>query len=110
MSPMLRFPRLASVLVLAALAGPVGAVILGGNEARAEVVDDTITVGTELVATADVTLHKAEISKGSHVSVTKVTMRDGHVDAVSVALADGHVVKVTLGTVRSYFRPTTDSE
>ena len=30
-----------------------------------------------LVATADVSLHKAEIAKGAHVSVTKLVLRDG---------------------------------
>ena len=64
----------------------------------------SIEVGTELQATTDVTLHRAEIAKGSRVSVTKVLVHGGRVDGLSVALADGHVVKVTLEQVHSYFR------
>ncbi len=64
----------------------------GANEAA-------IDVGTELMATSDVTLHRAEIAKGSKVSVTKV-----QVDGLNVALADGHVVKVTMAQVHTYFR------
>lgn len=75
---------------------------LGTAVARAD--DDAIAVGTELVATSDVSLHKAEIAKGSHVSVTKLRVHEGRVDELDVALADGHVVKVTMTTVRSYFR------
>jgi hypothetical protein len=100
---MTRMSRALAAVALLALAAPVVDAAAGWNEARAEAQDD-IAVGTELVATADVTLHKAEISKGSHVSVTQLNVHDGRVDAVSVALADGHVVKVTMGTVRSYFR------
>src|SRR4051794_640658 len=91
---MLRRSRLPLALLLAALVGPAAGVLMGGNEARAEQAPEDIAVGTELVATADVTLHQAEISKGSRVSVTKLLKRDGHVDGLSVALADGHVVKV----------------
>lgn len=63
-----------------------------------------IAVGTELQATSDVTLHRAEIAKGSKVAVTRVLKRAGRVDGVSVALADGHVVKMTLAQVRAFFR------
>lgn len=99
-----RMPTIAAWIALAALAAPVVDATVGWNAALAGEAADDIAVGTELVATADVSLHKAEICKGSHVSVTKVSVHDGRVDGVSVALADGHVVKVTMGTVRSYFR------
>jgi hypothetical protein len=83
-----------------------GVALLGGplalpSEARAE---NPIEVGTQLVATSDVTLHRAEISKGSKVSVTKILTREGRTDGFAVALADGHIVKVTLSTIRSFFR------
>lgn len=64
-----------------------------------------IAVGTELVATQDVTLHKAEIAKGSKVSVTKVHKRDGKLLTIDLALTDGHVVpKVQMGLVHTSFR------
>jgi hypothetical protein len=98
-------PRHWTFLALIALAVPASIVAeasLGSAVAFAD--EAEIAVGTELVATADVSLHKAEIAKGSRVSVTKLMLRDGRVDGVDVALADGHVVKVTMSTVRSYFR------
>ena len=50
-------------------------------------------------------LHKAEIAKGSKVSVTKLDKREGHVASVDVELADGHIVpRVQMGTIRSLFR------
>jgi hypothetical protein len=67
-----------------------------------------IEVGTELMATADVQLHSAEIAKGSRVSVTKVSRSGDKVQSVSVALADGHVVKVTMAQVHTYFQVVTD--
>ncbi len=80
----------------------IGAEALTGHQALAE--DAPIDVGTELMATTDVTLHQAEIAKGSRVSVTKVSRSGGGVDAVNVALADGHVVKVTMVQVHTFFR------
>jgi prepilin-type processing-associated H-X9-DG protein len=96
-----RLPRLTFALMLAFAAPAVG-VVLAPAAAHAEERD--LAVGTELMATSDVTLHKAEIAKGSRVSVTKVTLHKGQIDAVNVALADGHVVKMTLAQVRSFFR------
>ena len=66
--------------------------------------EEPIAVGTELMATSDVTLHQAEIAKGSRVSVTKLNKSGGQLEALSVALADGHVVKVTMAQVHTYFR------
>lgn len=65
-------------------------------------------MGTELQAIVDVTLHRAEIAKGSRVNVTRVVERDGHVDAVDVALADGHVVKLSAAIVHASFRLVSD--
>jgi hypothetical protein len=88
-----------------ALALPVVIVAEASLDSRPAFADESeIAVGTELVATADVSLHHAEIAKGSRVSVTKLVIRQGRVDGLDVALADGHVVKVTMSTVRSYFR------
>src|SRR5215468_12448032 len=98
----------ASVLaVLLALSAAPAASMLSAGDAFAEE-ERPIAVGTELMATADVTLHKAEIAKGSRVSVTKLSRASGQIDAVSVALADGHVVKVTMAQVHTYFRVVTD--
>lgn len=96
-----RAPRLALTVLLAVAAVPAAGVLAPATVAAAET---PITVGTELVATADVTLHKAEIAKGSRVSVTKVNRTGERLDGVNVALADGHVVKMPLAAVRSYFR------
>lgn len=102
----LRIPRIALAVALALLATPMIDAATGGNEARAE--EDAIAVGTELMATSDVTLHKAEIVRGSKVSVTKLNLREGKLDSINVALADGHVVKMPLAAVRSYFRVVTE--
>ena len=96
---MLRLQRIAAAIALALLA-------TGITEARAE--EDAISIGTELMATSDVTLHRAEIARGSKVSVTKLNLREGKLDSVNVALADGHVVKMPLVAVRSYFRVVTE--
>jgi hypothetical protein len=99
-----RVPRLARVILAVALAvTPAATTVLGESVAAADDRGD-LAVGTELMATSDVTLHKAEIAKGSRVSVTKLLVRGDHLDGVSVALADGHVVKMTLAQVRSFFR------
>ncbi len=78
------------------------------DEARAETPSPDLAVGTELMATSNVTLHQAEIAKGSRVSVTKVSRNAGQVETVNVALADGHVVKVTISQVHTYFRVVED--
>lgn len=101
-----RASRLALSVLLALATVPAAGVLVGRPAMAAE--DPAITVGTELMATSDVTLHKAEIAKGSKVSVTKVSKSGGQVDAVNVALADGHVVKVTIAQVHTYFRVVAD--
>jgi hypothetical protein len=94
--------RRALALFLAVAAVPTVGVLGVSSEARAD--EPGIDVGTELMATTDVTLHTAEIAKGSRVSVTKLSRNGGQVAAVSVALADGHVVKVTMAQVHTFFR------
>jgi prepilin-type processing-associated H-X9-DG protein len=103
----LRFRALLTVvLACAAPAAGIATMVWSPSEARADARDGEreIAVGTELMATADVTLHKAEIAKGSRVSVTKVLRHGNVIDGVNVALADGHVVKMSLAQVHSYFR------
>ncbi len=106
-----RSNRLALALLLAVAAVPT-ADALSGHQAFAEehAADDErpLAVGTELMATTDVTLHTAEIAKGSRVSVTKLSRTGGQVEAVNVALADGHVVKVTIAQVHTFFRVVTE--
>ena len=101
---MVRMRSLSRVVLVAALAFVAVPALdaVGANEARAD--EAPIEVGTQLVATQDVTLHRAEIQKGSRVSVTKLSQRSGRVEGVHVALADGHVVKVPMGFVHTYFR------
>jgi hypothetical protein len=70
---------------------------------------DEIAVGTQLLATEDVQLSRAGITKGSKVSVTKLLLRQGDLSSVDVVLADGHVVKkVAIGTIRTFFRVLND--
>jgi hypothetical protein len=90
--------RFAQVTILVA-----SALCVAAGTARAEDGRD-ISVGTELMATSDVTVHRAEIVKGSRVSVTSVVRNAGRVEAADVALADGHVVKVAWATLRSFFQ------
>jgi hypothetical protein len=107
---MLRFTRLAlaAALTLAVPAAVGVTLVCGERAAFADEERSDIAVGTELEATSDVTLHQAEIAKGSKVSVTKVLGKSGQIDGLSVALADGHVVKVTMTQVHSYFRVIRD--
>ena len=98
---MSRAPRFALAVLLALAAVPAASVMSARPALAAE---EPIAVGTELMATSDVTLHQAEIAKGSRVSVTKLSHNGSQVDAVSVALADGHVVKVTMAQVHTFFR------
>jgi prepilin-type processing-associated H-X9-DG protein len=98
--------RLALAVLLAVAAVPAAAA-LPGQQALADE-ERPIDVGTELMATSDVTLHTAEIAKGSRVSVTKLSRTGGQVEAVNVALADGHVVKVTMAQVHTFFRVVTE--
>jgi prepilin-type processing-associated H-X9-DG protein len=97
-----RAPKLALALVLALTAVAAAPVPGGVGLALAE--ERPIAVGTELMATSDVTLHKAEIARGSRVSVTKLSQSGGQVESVNVALADGHVVKVTMAQVHTFFQ------
>jgi prepilin-type processing-associated H-X9-DG protein len=103
----MRVTRLALAVLLALAAVPAAGAVGAGSVALANE-ERPIAVGTELMATADVTLHKAEIAKGSKVSVTKLNRTGEKIDAVNVALADGHVVKVTMAQVHTYFRVVTD--
>lgn len=99
-------PRFHGLLLTVALGVLVPAAGVAVSEGVALADDDRsdIAVGTALQATSDVTLHKAEIAKGSRVSVTKVLVHAGRLDGVSVALADGHVVKMTASQLHSFFR------
>jgi hypothetical protein len=63
-----------------------------------------IGVGTRLEALDDVTVARAEIAKGSKVSVTRLVHRQGRVAGVDVELADGQIARVGIDTVRSFFR------
>jgi hypothetical protein len=99
----MRFARAAVLLgVLLAVAVP--------GEARADGSSKDLVVGAQLVAVDNVTLHRAEIAKGSKVSIAQVMVREGRVDGAAVELADGHIVKVALATIRNFFRVAEPSE
>jgi hypothetical protein len=100
-------PQLVLAVLVAVAAVPAVDALGGVREAQAAA-EERIDVGTQLMATSDVTLHKAEIAKGSRVSVTKLSKSGGRLDGVSVALADGHVVKVTMAQVHTFFRVVPD--
>ncbi len=102
-----RLPGLAFAAAFTLGFVPAAFVAIGAVHERVASADEDrsgIAVGTELEATTDVTLHRAEIAKGSKVSVTQVLGHSGQVEGLSVALADGHVVKVTMSQVHTYFR------
>jgi prepilin-type processing-associated H-X9-DG protein len=101
----LRLALALSVAVAAVQLVPLPAGLSGLGGVSVSLADEhPIEVGTELMATTDVTLHKAEIAKGSRVSVTKLSESGGRVESVNVALADGHVVKMTIAQVHTFFR------
>ena len=99
---------LALGLALCSAFAPLGA---GRGEARADELTEQgreLSPGVELIALADVSLHRASIVAGSRVSVTKLLFRSGRLEGVAVALKDGHVVRLRLAAVRSFFRIAED--
>lgn len=99
--------KLLSAVVGALLAFSAASIepLVARHEALADARSDEIDVGTELQAMEDIQLSRAEIAKGSKVSVTKILVRQGDLSSVDLALADGQVVKkVAIGTIRTYFR------
>jgi prepilin-type processing-associated H-X9-DG protein len=95
-------------VLLAAVAAPAAVVALEPAALADDDRSSEIAVGSELMATSDVTLHQAEIAKGSRVSITKILVHGGRIDGVSVALADGHVVKITTAQMHTFFRVVRD--
>ncbi|WP_437734873.1 hypothetical protein [Sorangium sp. So ce1335] len=63
-----------------------------------------IAVGVRLEAVADVKVARAEVARGSTVSVARIIERQGRITAVDVELADGHIARVAMATVRASFR------
>ncbi len=99
-----RLSKTAASLAFALLALPIVDVTLGEQAAWADEAEAQIQVGTELVATSDVSLSRASLVRGSRVFVTKLITQGRRVAGFKVALADGHVVKVALSTVQRFFR------
>ncbi|KYF90041.1 hypothetical protein BE20_44740 [Sorangium cellulosum] len=92
------------VAVVAALAAVVpGGAAGAGEEAPAKVASG-IAVGVQLEALADVKVARAEVARGSRVSVARLIERQGQLTAVDVELADGHIARVGMATVRASFR------
>ena len=60
-------PRLLLSVALACLSAPAIDAMGSGNEAHAE--ENPLSVGTQLVATGDVSVHRAEIAKGYGVEI-----------------------------------------
>src|SRR5438552_2138629 len=98
--------RIVGELVLAAalLAGaPLGT--LGAPHEACAATEDDLSVGTELVAVTDVSLHHAVIGRGSRARVAKVSHSSGRMTSVDLELADGHVVpRVAIAMIRTSFR------
>jgi hypothetical protein len=91
---MSRFPSVARWLLAAGLltAGLSAPVALAGPKPPQQ--QAPIHRGAELVATQDVDIHNARISKGSHVRVVDVAFANGKPSTVSLELKDGHVLKL----------------
>lgn len=99
-------------LIAIALGGLIGASALPAFEAAlapsealaADGLDD-VQLGAELIATSDVELGRAYLTKGSVVSVRKLDRQAGRLTSVDVELADGHVVTgVSMSVIRASFR------
>jgi hypothetical protein len=88
-------PRAGVIALFAAL-------LAAPSLARAD--EAPLAPGMELEAIQSVTLHQAEIAKGSKVAVTDVVKHEGKIDGVKIDLGDGHIVKVALATVRNFFK------
>jgi hypothetical protein len=98
---------LSSVLALGAVLGAAalpGAARAESNEPAVAGEAREISVGTALVAVADISLQKASLSKGARIQVTKVATQKGRVTTVDVELADGHVLRrVAIDTILKAF-------
>ncbi|WP_237245004.1 MULTISPECIES: hypothetical protein [Sorangium] len=92
------------VAVVAALAVVVPGGAAGAAEEAPAKVASGIAVGVQLEALADVKVARAEVARGSRVSVARLIERQGQVTAVDVELADGHIARVAMATVRASFR------
>ena len=99
---------LSSLLTLVAASG---GLVATSSVARADTNDAPpaeepreLGVGMHLVATEDVTLRDAALSKGAKIHVTGVNLQKGRVATVDVELADGHVLKrVAVTVIRKAF-------
>ncbi|WP_437677575.1 hypothetical protein [Sorangium sp. So ce131] len=96
------------VAVVAALAVVVPGGAAAASEEAAATASDGLAVGAQLEALADVKVARAEVARGSRVSITRLIERQGHVAAVDVELADGHIARVAVATVRASFRILSD--
>ncbi|HTN91015.1 MAG TPA: hypothetical protein VL242_45395 [Sorangium sp.] len=92
------------VAVVAALAVVVPGGAAGASEEAPAEMSTGIAVGAQLEAVADVKVARAEVARGSRVSVARLIERQGQLTAVDVELADGHIARVAMATVRTSFR------
>ncbi|WP_437835360.1 hypothetical protein [Sorangium sp. So ce1153] len=92
------------VVVVAALAVVVPGGAAGASEEAPAEMSTGIAVGAQLEAVADVKVARAEVARGSRVSVARLIERQGQLTAVDVELADGHIARVAMATVRTSFR------
>ncbi|WP_437781515.1 hypothetical protein [Sorangium sp. So ce1097] len=94
------------VAVVAALAVvvPGGAAGAADEAPASDEAPTDIAVGVRLEAVADVKVARAEVARGSTVSVARLIERQGRITAVDVELADGHIARVAMATVRTSFR------
>ena len=83
---------------------PIAELDRAGFQARVAEARAALKVSKAVADVQQSALHRAEIAKGSRVSVTKLARNAGRLEGLSVALADGHVVKVTMAQVHTFFR------
>jgi hypothetical protein len=100
-----RVRRLLFVVVLGLPSGGAGAVASAALDPAPAEASQDLVVGMELVALEDVRLHRAEVGKGSRVTIARVTRARGKTASVDVELADGVVVpRVAVARIFDSFR------
>ena len=97
-------PSLSILIALVALGLPVQSAP-GTSRADTVALSQPFTAGDQLEAVRDVNLREAKLSKGSRVTVVKVSHDRGQPVSVSLELKDGHVLHgVAYRKVRQHFR------
>ncbi len=105
---LIRSRRSTAASLIVAVVAALAVVVPGGAAGAAEEAPakgaSGIAVGVQLEALADVKVARAEVARGSRVSVARLIERQGRLTALDVELADGHIARVAMATVRASFR------